>query len=67
MDLIKSYVSKIQDLERELVRVQHLNSMKRDGFPDSFDSDDDILPSKTSYLGNLSETSSASDAEEIAG
>ncbi|XP_021759754.1 kinesin-like protein KIN-4C [Chenopodium quinoa] len=67
IDLVKRYVSKIQDLEQELVRLQHLNSMKREGFPDSLESDDEVLPSKNAYLGNLSEHSSVSDAKDMAG
>ncbi|XP_057533119.1 kinesin-like protein KIN-4C [Amaranthus tricolor] len=66
IDLVKSYVSKIQELEQELVRLQHLSRMKRDGFHD-FDSDDDALPSKNDYLANLSELSSESDTKEMAG
>ena len=59
-------MSKIQELEQELVRLQHLSRMKRDGFHD-FDSDDDALPSKNDYLANLSELSSESDTKEMAG
>ncbi|KMT00214.1 hypothetical protein BVRB_1g020280 [Beta vulgaris subsp. vulgaris] len=67
IDLVKSYVSKIQELERELVRLQNVNGVKQDGFHESFDSDDEVLPSKSSYLANLSEHSSESDAKEMAG
>lgn len=66
MDLVKNYVSKIQELEQELVRLQHSSRIKRDGFHD-FDSDDDVLSSKNDYLANLSELSSESDAKEMAG
>lgn len=60
--MVKSYVSKIQELERELVRLQHLNSMKRQRFPDSLDTEDEVLP-----LANLSDLSSISEAKDMQG
>ncbi|KNA10715.1 hypothetical protein SOVF_141490 [Spinacia oleracea] len=62
IDMVKSYVSKIQELERELVRLQHLNSMKRQRFPDSLDTEDEVLP-----LANLSDLSSISEAKDMQG
>ncbi|KAJ8450283.1 hypothetical protein Cgig2_004740 [Carnegiea gigantea] len=66
-DLVKTYVSKIQELERELIHLQNLNSMKSGGFPDSFDVDDEVLPSKNTRFPGFNEISSISDAKEIAG
>ncbi|KAJ8440068.1 hypothetical protein Cgig2_025267 [Carnegiea gigantea] len=65
VDLVKTYVSKIQELEGELVRLQSLNSLKRDGFPDSFDTDEEILLSKNACYVNLNELSSLSDPNEL--
>lgn len=67
IDLVKTYVSKIQELEGELIRLQNLNSMKQDGFSDSVDSDDEVLPSKNAYLSRLNELSSISDTKETTG
>lgn len=67
VDLVKGYVSKIQELEQELVRLQNSKTTKQEGFPDSFESDDEVLPSKNAYLANLNELSSVSDEKEMAG
>ncbi|XP_074263675.1 kinesin-like protein KIN-4C isoform X2 [Silene latifolia] len=55
--LVQSYVSKIQELEGELVRLQNVNALKHNGSPDTFDSDDEVLPSKSSYFSELSSVS----------
>ena len=66
-DLVKTYVSKIQELEGELIHLQNLNSMKSGGFPDSSDVDDEVLPSKNTRFPCFDEISSISDGKEIAG
>ncbi|XP_050213415.1 kinesin-like protein KIN-4C [Mercurialis annua] len=45
-DLMKTYVSKIQELEGELLRSKRLSNRKRGRFVDSVDSDDDGLHCK---------------------
>ena len=47
VDLIRSYVSKIQDLEAELLRLQSFSRSGR-GLMDALDADDDDLRSKDS-------------------
>ncbi|KAL9234739.1 hypothetical protein vseg_009572 [Gypsophila vaccaria] len=67
LDLVQSYVSKIQELEGELVRLQSINTMKRNGFPDCFDSDDEVMPSTNDYLATLAQLSSVFDGKETIG
>ncbi|XP_052190955.1 kinesin-like protein KIN-4C isoform X2 [Diospyros lotus] len=61
-DLMKSYVSKIQELEGELVRLQNLNSSKEpipNGFLDLLESsNEDGIHSKKLYYKNFRELSS---------
>ncbi|XP_042507480.1 kinesin-like protein KIN-4C isoform X2 [Macadamia integrifolia] len=52
-DLVKTYVSKIQELEGELMRLQSLNNSSRNSFIDSLDLEDDGLHSKSPYLDDL--------------
>ncbi|XP_043711239.1 kinesin-like protein KIN-4C [Telopea speciosissima] len=52
-DLVKTYVSKIQELEGELMRLQSLNNSNRNRFIDSLDLEDDGLRSKSPYLDDL--------------
>ncbi|KAK9758401.1 hypothetical protein RND81_01G227200 [Saponaria officinalis] len=61
LDLVQSYLSKIQELEGELIRLQNLNTMNRTGSPDFFDSDDAVRPSKNAYFASLADLSSVSD------
>ncbi|KAL9229220.1 hypothetical protein vseg_004708 [Gypsophila vaccaria] len=66
LGLVQSYVSKIQELEGELIRLQNINATEnRTSSPDSFDSDDAVLPSKNAYF--LAELCSDSDGKGTAG
>lgn len=62
--LLKSYVSKIQELEGELLHLQSLNSSKHSDFVvDGTDLDDDSLRAKNAYFRSLNELSSACDTK----
>jgi len=62
-------VSKIQELEGELVRLQNLNSLKepmRNGFLDLLESsNEDGIHSKNLYYKNFRELSSESDTKDV--
>ncbi|KAK7351230.1 hypothetical protein VNO77_10526 [Canavalia gladiata] len=62
-DLLKSYVSKIQDLERELLRLRTSNATNSGGFVDCADSDDDVYGSKHALFTRDNEFSSDCDAK----
>ncbi|XP_024976973.1 kinesin-like protein KIN-4C [Cynara cardunculus var. scolymus] len=47
MDLLKTYVSKIQELEGELLRLRRLNTSKRSELIDYLDLDDNVLHPKS--------------------
>jgi kinesin family protein 4/21/27 len=63
------YVSKIQELEGELLLLKNLSSSKRNQFVDYLDSDDERFRSKDALLQSLNELSSNSDtkAADISG
>jgi kinesin family protein 4/21/27 len=63
------YVSKIQELEGELLHLKNLSSSKRNQFVDYLDSDDERFRSKDALLQSLNELSSNSDtkAADISG
>ncbi|KAJ4962241.1 hypothetical protein NE237_022180 [Protea cynaroides] len=52
-DLVKTYVSRIQQLEGELTRLQSLSNSSRERFIDSLDLEDDSLRSKSPFLDDL--------------
>lgn len=58
LDLMKTYVLKIQELEGELRRLKSVNSSKRSRFSDCVDSDDDgtsknsLFSSENGYLSS---------------
>ncbi|XP_042498048.1 kinesin-like protein KIN-4C isoform X2 [Macadamia integrifolia] len=51
--LVKTYVSRMQELEGELMRLQSLSNSNRDNFIDSLDMEDDGLRLKSPYLDVL--------------
>lgn len=59
---MKSYVSKIQELEGELLRLQNLNGSK---VVDCLELDDDALHSRDTYFANLHELSSGSGTKDV--
>jgi len=61
---VKSYVSKIHDLEGELLRLKNLN-VKSSNFVDWVDSDDLGLQSKTGLFGDGNEYSSDCDVKPV--
>ncbi|KAL5102515.1 hypothetical protein RYX36_006842 [Vicia faba] len=63
-DLMKSYVSKIHDLEEELLRMKNLN-VKSSNFPDWVDSDDPEFQSKNGLFVGGNEYSSDCDAKPV--
>ncbi|OVA10479.1 Kinesin [Macleaya cordata] len=64
-DLMRTYVSKIQALEGELMRLQSFNDSTRGGFNDSLDLEDDALPSRNTYLPKVHDFSSVCDGKEV--
>nr|XP_043640176.1 kinesin-like protein KIN-4C [Erigeron canadensis] len=50
MDLLKTYVSKIQDLEGELLRLRKLNTSKRNELIDYLDLEDNVLHPQSSLF-----------------
>lgn len=63
--LVKNYVSKIQELEGELLRMKNLNSSKRSRFVDCVESDDDGFRSKNALFPCTNEFSSDYDMKAI--
>ncbi|KAL0392205.1 UNVERIFIED_CONTAM: Kinesin-like protein KIN-4C [Sesamum radiatum] len=49
-DIVKSYITKIQDLESELIRMRNTNRLRRDNSDDYLDSEDDGSHSRNSYI-----------------
>ncbi|KAG8369179.1 hypothetical protein BUALT_Bualt15G0124300 [Buddleja alternifolia] len=50
-DMVKSYITKIQELEDELIRIRNSNCLRRENYADSHDSeDDDMIHSRNSHL-----------------
>ena len=67
-DLVKMYVSKIQELEGELLCLQNLKSSKESRhreFADCLELDDDGPHSKNSYFTNFQELLSGSDTKDV--
>uniref|UniRef100_A0A2N9J4E5 Uncharacterized protein n=1 Tax=Fagus sylvatica TaxID=28930 RepID=A0A2N9J4E5_FAGSY len=64
-DLVKNYVSKIQELEGELLRMKNLNSSKRSQFVECVESDDDGFRSKNALFPCANEFSSDYDMKVI--
>ncbi|GAB4844185.1 hypothetical protein Ancab_037551 [Ancistrocladus abbreviatus] len=72
-DLVKGYVSKIQELERELrrlqnfntMRLQHFESLKQNSFDDCLDFDDEAILSNNTFLSSLNEASSISNTKAL--
>ncbi|CAL5332676.1 unnamed protein product [Camellia sinensis] len=68
-DLVKTYVSKIQELEGQLLRLQNLNSSKESKHSvfvvDCLELDDNGLHSKNSYSTSIHELSSGSDIKDV--
>lgn len=66
---MKKYVSKIQELEGELLHLKNLSNSKCIQFVDYINSDDERFGSKNALLQSLNEFSSNSDtkAADISG
>ncbi|CAK7347261.1 unnamed protein product [Dovyalis caffra] len=62
-DLMKMYVSKIQELEGELLHLKNLSSSKHSQFVGYLDLDDERLTSKNALLQSLNDLSSSSDTK----
>ncbi|KDP41481.1 hypothetical protein JCGZ_15888 [Jatropha curcas] len=62
-DVMKTYVSKIQELEGELLRLKALSNSKDNRFIDCLDSDDEGFHSKNASFPSLNELSSNSDSK----
>ncbi|CAA6667527.1 unnamed protein product [Spirodela intermedia] len=63
VDLVRNYVSKIQDLEAELLRLQNFSSSGRNDFIDVLDLDDDDDLSSKDAIRDLSCTSDGKSAD----
>ncbi|KAL9450088.1 hypothetical protein AB3S75_011923 [Citrus x aurantiifolia] len=63
VDLLKNYVSKIQELEGELLRVKSTHNSKRSRNADSVDTDDDGFRSKNGLFPSLNEFSADCDSK----
>ncbi|KAL7163333.1 hypothetical protein ACSBR2_039431 [Camellia fascicularis] len=68
-DLVKTYVSKIQELEGQLLHLQNLNRSKESKHSvfvvDCLELDDNGLHSKNSYSTSIHELSSGSDIKDV--
>ncbi|XP_028802081.1 kinesin-like protein KIN-4C [Neltuma alba] len=64
-DLVKSYVSKIQELEGELLRLKSLNNKKSSRYVDWVDGDDDGFRSKNAIFASGNEYSSDCDTKAV--
>ncbi|KAJ9166469.1 hypothetical protein P3X46_021220 [Hevea brasiliensis] len=64
-DLMKTYVSKIQELEGELLRLKNLSNSKHSRFVDCVDSDDDGFHCKNASIPSLNGLSSNSDSKTV--
>uniref|UniRef100_A0A7N0UPR4 Kinesin motor domain-containing protein n=1 Tax=Kalanchoe fedtschenkoi TaxID=63787 RepID=A0A7N0UPR4_KALFE len=64
-NLLQTYVSKIQELEGELQRVQCFRSSKRSRIDDCLDTDDERHHSKHPYLGDFHEFQDACDTKGL--
>ncbi|TXG52671.1 hypothetical protein EZV62_021840 [Acer yangbiense] len=64
-DLLKTYVSKIQELEGELLRVKNSHNLKRSRALDCVDTDDDGFQSKNVLFPCLNEFSSECDTKAV--
>ncbi|XP_058069337.1 kinesin-like protein KIN-4C isoform X2 [Magnolia sinica] len=64
-DLLKTYVSKIQELEGDLQRLRGLNGSKRNSLMDCFDLEDDGLRPKEAHLAGLYDFSPLGDDKAI--
>ncbi|KAL5777374.1 hypothetical protein ACOSP7_010300 [Xanthoceras sorbifolium] len=64
-DLLTTYVSKIQELEGELLRVKNSHNLKRSRASDCVDSDDDRFRSKNVLFPCLNEFSSDCDTKAV--
>ncbi|GMH31245.1 hypothetical protein Nepgr_033088 [Nepenthes gracilis] len=73
LDVVKGYVSKIQELEGELIRLQNLHNvrlqnlgnMKDNRFDDCLDLDDEALHYKNTFCMGLNELSSISNTKAL--
>ncbi|KAK6938063.1 Kinesin motor domain [Dillenia turbinata] len=63
-NLVKSYVSKIQELEGELLHLQSMKGSKCSSF-DCLDLDDSGLPTNSGYISSIHELSSFSDPKDV--
>ncbi|KAJ0571875.1 putative plus-end-directed kinesin ATPase [Helianthus annuus] len=66
VDLLKTYVSKVQELEGELLRLRRLNTSKRSELIDYMDLDDTVLNPKSNLFpeSDLKSTEVAGDSED---
>lgn len=62
-DLLKSYVSKIQELEGELLCLKNINNSKHKKFVDCVESDDDSFRPKNILFPSINEYSSDYDTK----
>ncbi|KAF8377384.1 hypothetical protein HHK36_030761 [Tetracentron sinense] len=64
-DLVKTYISKIQELEGQLLQLQSLNRSNRSGLIDSLDLEDETLHSKHPYFPSLQDFPSVCDGKAV--
>ncbi|KAI3820239.1 hypothetical protein L1987_07783 [Smallanthus sonchifolius] len=66
VDLLKTYVSKVQELEGELLRLRRLNTSKRSELIDYMDLDDNVLHPKSNLFpeSDLKAAEVAGDSED---
>lgn len=62
-DMVKSYVSKIQELEGKLLYLQSSNNCNRNSFVDCLDLEDDSVHSKDTFLPGLHDGQSDCDGK----
>lgn len=63
--MVKSYVSKIQELEGKLLHLQSSNNCNRNGFLECLDLEVDGVNSKDAFLPSLHDNSSDCDGKSF--
>ncbi|KAF5192769.1 Kinesin, partial [Thalictrum thalictroides] len=66
-DIVKSYVSKIQELEGQLMRLQSSSDIKHNDFSDCLDLEDDVLHPRNAYASTLHNFPLGGDDKEVEG
>ncbi|KAK9130015.1 hypothetical protein Sjap_010502 [Stephania japonica] len=66
-ELVKTYITKIQELEGELLRVKCLNNQSNDSLGDCLDLEDDVLNAQNAYVPCLDDFQSDHKGSDVSG